>query len=473
MTIKAFEKEKTKLLQDSETLDAWLAYQSRFPHLSKYFRASEQYPHQIAVVNGKKTGSDTNLYKLFLEQCFNLLRTGGQCGIVIPSGVYTDLGTTGLRHLLFNENQMTGLFCFENRKKIFEGVDSRFKFVVLSFEKGGKTTEFPVAFMRHDVNELTNFPGRDVLRVKTDLIYRLSPDSHSVMEFKNAMDVSIAEKMLRFPLFSDEESKWALELYGEELHMTRSAKYFNSNSNDLPVYEGGMIWHFNHNYSNPRYWINEKSLREEFLEKRIKRIRMQGEVNGLKNDYETYRLAIRKIASNTNERTLITAIIPPFSFAGNSLTVNFPFHHNERYNNLRINELELIVLSSFFNSFVVDYFLRSKITTNLNSFYLYQLPIPHLTKKDSAFTPIVTRAAKLICTTPEFDDLAKEVGLKSHKNGITNPEQRAKLRAELDGMIAHLYGLTCDEFKHILKTFPLVKEEVKQATLEAYNHFEQ
>ncbi len=203
MTIKEFEKEKNKLLQESETLEAWLAYQSRFPHLSKYFRLNSQYPHQIAVVNGRKTGSDINLYKLFLEQCFNLLRKDGQCGIVIPSGIYTDLGATGLRNLLFNNTQITGLFCFENRKNIFEGVDSRFKFVVLSFAKGGKTSEFPAAFMRHDVNELAKFPKSSSLRVKTDMIYRLSPDSHSVMEFKNEMDVSIAEKMLRFPLLGE------------------------------------------------------------------------------------------------------------------------------------------------------------------------------------------------------------------------------------------------------------------------------
>ena len=135
MNIKDFEKEQKILLAQPETRAAWLEYQSRFPFLSLYFRASSQYQHQTAVVNGKKTGSDINLYKLFTEQCFNLLKENGECGIVIPSGIYTDLGATGLRHLLFNETNITGLFCFENRKTIFEGVDSRFKFVVLTFEK--------------------------------------------------------------------------------------------------------------------------------------------------------------------------------------------------------------------------------------------------------------------------------------------------------------------------------------------------
>ncbi len=151
MDIKSFEKEMSKLLKDEETRKAWLEYQSQFPYESTYFRSSEQFKNQISVVNGKKAGSDINLYKLFVEQCFNLLRDGGLCGIVIPSGIYTDLGTKQLREMLFAETEVTGLFCFENRKGIFENVDSRFKFVVLTFEKGSATTKFPAAFMRHEV----------------------------------------------------------------------------------------------------------------------------------------------------------------------------------------------------------------------------------------------------------------------------------------------------------------------------------
>ncbi|MDO9543339.1 MAG: hypothetical protein Q7J98_13610 [Kiritimatiellia bacterium] len=105
-------------------------------------------------------------------------------------------------------------------------------------------------------------------------------------------------------------------------------------------------------------------------------------------------------------------------------------------------------------------------------FYIYQLPVPRLTEKDAAFWPIVKRAARLICTTPEFDDLAKEIGLKSHKDGATDPVERAKLRAELDGLIAHLYGLTEDEFAHILKTFPLVPDPVKITAHNAFRNVE-
>lgn len=443
MTIKEFEKEKAKLIEDSEILETWLAYQSRFPHLSRYFRLSSQYPHQIAVVNGRKTGSDINLYKLFLEQCFNLLRNDGQCGIVIPSGIYTDLGATGLRNLLFNNTKITGLFCFENRKTIFEGVHRSFKFVVLSFEKGGKTSEFPAAFMRHDVNELVKFPKSSSLRVKTDMIYRLSPDSHSVMEFKSEMDVSIAKKMLQFPLLGEKiDGVWNLVL-SNEFHMTNDSHLFYTENAEgrLPLYEGKMIHQFEHKFAEPRYWVDEKEGRKAVIGKK-------GEDEGQKLDYQGYRLGFRGVASSTNERTMIATILPRSVFCGNSIISTIDGLHNA---------LDLIFYAIFLNSFIVDWLLRQKVSANINMFYVYQLPIPRINDKD-----IVTRAAKLICTTPEFDDLAKEVGIES---GVTNPEERAEIRAELDAMVAHVYGLTYDEFRHILGTFPLVGEEIKERAL--------
>src|SRR5690606_42053815 len=101
-------------------------------------------------------------------------------------------------------------------------------------------------------------------------------------------------------------------------------------------------------------------------------------------------------------------------------------------------------------------------------FYVLQLNLPRLTEGDPWFSEIVERSAKLICTTPEYDDLAKEVGLGSHKKGVTDPTERARLRAELDGIVAHLYGLTEEEFAYILTTFPLVAQKVKDDALTAY-----
>jgi len=162
-----------------------------------------------------------------------------------------------------------------------------------------------------------------------------------------------------------------------------------------------------------------------------------------------------------------------------------------------LSSQDALCLVSLLNSFVVDYALRQQVTANISQFFIYQLPVPRLTQGDRFFAAIVERAARLICTTPEFDDLAKEVGLTpvgafserpfserpfsepqmgvrqtGVQYGVTEPFARARLRAELDGMIAHIYGLTEVEFAHILNSFPLVPEPAKVAAQNAYRDVE-
>ncbi|WP_205319230.1 Eco57I restriction-modification methylase domain-containing protein [Runella rosea] len=458
MNIKDFEKEQSKLLENTETRAAWFDYQSSFPHVSAYFRASSQFRNQISIVNGKKAGSDINLYKLFTEQSYNLLRDQGYCGIVIPSGIYTDLGTKQLRQLLFEQTQITGLFCFENRKEIFENVHRSFKFIVLSFEKGGTTTSFPAAFMRHNVEELALFPKYGANMISVDFIKRQSPDSLSIMEMKNEMEFQIVEQMLKFPLLGDKMARiWNVKL-GNEIHMTNDSHLFRiENKGDyLPVYEGKMIHQFDSQFSQGRYWINEQEGRKVLLGREEDKDQIVG--------YQTYRLAFRDIARNTDIRTLIASILPKKAVTGNTLVIS--------KNELSPNDLLGIV--TFLNSFVVDFLTRQKVTAHCNMFYIYQLPVPRLRAGDRFYEEIVERAARLICTTEEFAELWEEVmpNTWSAQSGATAAEQRNQLRAELDAMVAHCYGLTAAELEYILSTFPLVAAEQKALVLAEFERLD-
>ncbi len=506
MDIKTFEKEQKKLLQNPEIAQAWNEYQSQFPHVSAYFRSAEDYINQISIVNGKKAGTDINFYKLFLERCYHLLRQGGECGIVIPSGIYTDLGTKQLREMLFSQTQITGLFCFENRQAIFEGVHRSFKFVVLTFEKGGSTASFPVRFMRHEVTELANFPAPDDIRLDVELIRKLSPDSLSIMEFKQPIDIAIAQKMLQFPLLGETiEGKWNLKLT-REFDMTNDSHLFKTEPapGRLPLYEGKMIHQFTHRWGQPKYWLDEIDVRNKLIK--------NGEADtGQILAYQMYKLGFRDIARNTDQRTAIITMLPKGVCCNHKLPTVIIYDSAQKYS----YTYELF-FCCVLNSFVIDYLLRQRVTTNLTFFFLYQLPVPRLQEGDKWFAEIVERAAKLICTTPEFDDLWAAVfphpltpspkggegepdsplaplsrsgaggegqspspslgeGFRVRANeghGVTDEGERARLRAELDGIIAHLYGLTEAEFDHILSTFPLVPAATKQAALNAYRDVE-
>ncbi|WP_199291251.1 DNA methyltransferase [Sphaerospermopsis sp. FACHB-1094] len=453
LDIKTWTKQFNKFMEDEEMRQAWLNYCSSYPHVSAYFKNAEQYCNQKSLVDGKSVARKINLYALFVEQCVNLLSANGECGLVIPSGIYTDLGTKQLREMLFLQTNITGLFCFENKKGIFEGVHKSFKFVILTFENGKQTLSFPAKFMRHDVGELNSFPDDDCINMSVDLIKRLSPDSISIMEFKTDLDIVIAEKMSRFPLLGEEiQDKWNLKLT-QEFNMTTDSYLFKTEPGKgrLPLYEGKMIHQFNHKFAEPRYWIDEVEGRKAVLGK-------NGIDKGQVLDYQCYRLGFRDVARNTDIRTMIATVVHKNLFCGNTLIVS---KKNDNFKNL-------LVISSFLNSFICDFVIRQRVTAHCNMFYVYQTPVPRLTEKDEYFQEIVERAAKLICTTAEYDELAKEVGLGSHKNGITEERERGKIRAELDGIIAHLYGLTESEFSHILSTFPIVAEEVKNAALNAY-----
>jgi hypothetical protein len=276
------------------------------------------------------------------------------------------------------------------------------------------------------------------------------------MEFRCERDITIANKMFQFPSLGEKiNGKWNLRLTAE-FHMTNDSHLFKQEPGKgrLPLYEGKMIHQFTHLFAEPRYWVDEKEARKALLGR-------NNVDEGQKLDYQHYRFAYRAIARSTDSRTLIGTVLPTNVVCGHSLNVASPADNKD-----------MLFICAALNSFCLDFILRQQVSANLTIFFIYQTPVPRLTAGDTYFNEIVERAAKLICTTPEFDQLAQEVGLGSHKRGVTNEVERGKLRAELDGMIAHLYGLTEEEFAYILTTFPIVPEPVKVAAINAYRDVE-
>ncbi|MFM6003951.1 MAG: hypothetical protein ACKPA7_10520, partial [Sphaerospermopsis kisseleviana] len=71
-------------------------------------------------------------------------------------------------------------------------------------------------------------------------------------------------------------------------------------------------------------------------------------------DYQCYRTGFRKIASNTNERTLIATIIPPIFHAENFQSIllcNSAISHPPNYK-------QCLYLVGIWNSFLVDWYER-------------------------------------------------------------------------------------------------------------------
>ena len=82
--------------------------------------------------------ADINTYKLQLENAYALLSDGGRVGFLVPSGVYTDKGSTALRTLLLGKCRWEWLFGFENRERHLRHSTARFKFCPVIAAKGGE-----------------------------------------------------------------------------------------------------------------------------------------------------------------------------------------------------------------------------------------------------------------------------------------------------------------------------------------------
>jgi len=490
MTIKEFEKEQARLLKSKSVRDAWLDYESRFPHMSAWFRSAPEYQHQSAVVNGKKTGSDINLYKLFLERCFHLLRDGGHCGIVIPSGVYKDLGATGLRKMLFDRTRVDSLVSLSNEKFIFDEVHHSFGIAFLSLTKGGKTECFRAAFrinpreaISADAFESFVHDESNFVQFTREVVCATSPETLSVLEFRSDLDLFIVTKMLRFPMLGETVAgSWNLRLTNE-FHMTIDSKLFKpaDAQGRWPLWEGKQFHQFDANYAAPRYWLDpvesKSKLRDARLraiarELKTRKLDLQVDPDAIQLDCDSYRLAFRDIARTTDARTMIAAVLPPGRFCPHTVSLESVYEDKidgSGYKSVaRLDAQQRLYLLGLFNSLVFDWVIRQTVTTHVSFFIVYGVHAPRPDAEDTKLRAIAQRAARLTCTLAEFDSLGRAIGLRDHGDAAVDPVDRARLRAEIDGLVAHLYGLTDEEFLHILSTFPLVPEPEKVAAYNAY-----
>ncbi|WP_420645518.1 Eco57I restriction-modification methylase domain-containing protein [Candidatus Leptofilum sp.] len=441
---------------DPTLAEGWEAQKARIEAAATYYKKAPDYSRQ-----GR---GDTATHKLFLERGYDLLQDGGRLAFVIPSGIYSDLGTKELREMLLNEGKINALASITNGVAgggvYFSDIHRSFKITMLIAEKGQPSEDFNAIFKidPRDVpqpDKLLEFLAEDnqFMVLKTSSIMRFSPDSLSLMEFRNEQDYQIAEKIYDGkPLLGEKDVTWGVQFW-REIDMTNDRRLFNQTESGLVLYEGKMIHQFDAYFSEPRFWIEEQKGRKRALRSQ--------EDKGQEIDYQKCRIGYRDIARSTDQRTIIATILPPNVFAGNTVIVE-----------TETRDARMLYLVSVLNSFVLDFIIRYKIGTHVSMFYAYQLPVPRLTAGNPYFDAIVPRAARLSCTSPAFAPLWQAVmGTPwSPSLAATDSATRQQLRHELDALVARLYGLTRDEFAHILGTFPLVfpptpEGEAKKATL--------
>lgn len=432
---------------------------------------------------------DINTYAVFAEADRLIAGSAGRAGVIVPTGIATDATTQYFFKDIVQQGSITALYDFENRSGLFPAVDSRMKFCILSLTgqvSREPTTKF--AFFLHDPADLKE-AGKE-FSLTPDEIDLLNPNTGTCPIFRSRRDAEITLDIYRrVPILikeADERGRggsnpWGLSFIRmfdmsndshlfhvrEELEhegWNLSGNIFTKNTEKmLPLYEAKMVDAFNHRAADviksptaskrqnqpsylsvdelrsatrapvPASWISQAEIPENLTE-------------GL--------LTFSGISSPTNHRTMVSTLLPR-SAVGNSIIVV----------HVKLEKPATWLLNSF-NSFAYDYIARQKVAgLNLNFFYVKQIPIlsQSIARQFERFS--VSRALELTYTAYDVESIARSLG-DSGSPFIWDEDRRSVIRAELDALFFHLYGISREDTDYILNTFPIVKrkDEAKYGT---------
>lgn len=168
----------------------------------------------------------------------------------------------------------------------------------------------------------------------------------------------------------------------------------------------------------PRYWVAESEVDRKLSELPERR----------------WYIGWRDICRATDIRTLIAAKLGRVA-VGNKIPLMLPSVDNDAGS----------ALQAALSSFVCDFVARQKTgSTTMNYFILKQLAVPRPGSFSQVRGLIAARVDRL--------------------NGwITDPEDRAQVRAELDALMFHIYGLNREDASYVLDMFPIVKRKDEAA----------
>ncbi|WP_371549873.1 N-6 DNA methylase [Streptomyces sp. NBC_00554] len=431
------------------------------------------------------TGLGTvNTYAAFSEGNRGLLGPPGRLGMIVPTGIATDATTQHFFKDLVKNGSIAALYDFENRAGLFPAVDSRMKFSILTL--AGRSQREPAAlfaFFLRDPAEL-NDAGK-VFTLAPEEIILLNPNTGTCPVFRSRRDAEITlEIYRRVPILirhgEPAGNPWAAEI-GRMFHMSEDSHLFRTRkeleeegwslkgnvfsreaTEMLPLYEAKMLHHYDHRWATycedgttrdltphekqsanhsvlPRYWVPSVEV---------------SQISSTKAWDRDWFIGFRKICRATDERTLIAYAFPAGGL-GDSGNIIMP-----------AVETTPGILYANLISLVVDFTLRQKLGgTNLNYFQLEQLPLltPSMIESHTSF--ISRRILELSYSSHDMTAFAQNLG-DTDAPFRWDEGRRRVIRAELDTLFFHLYGISREDVDYILDTFPIVrrKDEAKYGT---------
>ena len=461
--------------------------------LSQMVRSGGDYP--------LLSGGDINLYSLFVERSMSLIKPDGFVGLLTPSGIYADKTAAQFFKSVSTSGRIGSLLDFENRRlgtdlpPFFPDVDSRFKFCALIL--GGEERRFDqaeCAFFLHDTKTIHDedrcFP------LTPDDFARVNPNTGTAPVFRSRKDAEITRRIyeqhpvLVKHLQSRKKRAWRVK-YATMFHMANDSDLFRTSEQleaegfypvegnrwkrgeelYLPLYEGKMVQAFDHRAASIanregnlfRPGQPDRTLDEEYLDPAFSprpRYWVSQQESDVVQNFQWF-LAFKDITASTNVRTMIAAVVPQVG-CGHTLPVLIPAKCD-------FDGESAACLLANLNSFCFDYVARQKVqATHLMWYIVEQLPVIAPADYDRSFGTTTARdlvrdhVLRLTYTAHDMAPFARDLGYDGEPF-IWDEEERRHLRARLDALYFHLYGLLRDDAEYVLDTFPIVRREDEAA----------
>lgn len=460
------------LLEDLLIAEAWSSTRRHTYASVAFIKDSGQYR---LFAPGNLGKGDFNVFRMFVEVCLEHIRPGGMASQIVPDGLYSGANSMAIRKALFERFSLSRLWSFENARECwFTGIDSRTKFCLYAAREGGSTQAFDAAFCIRSEHELNEIRGGGGISIPVALVREFSPDALAISEVQSRFEIDIARKMYeRWPKFAHYETEPPHRRYMREVDMGSDRGLFIDGVPGVPVYEGRMVSIYDHRAKAYRSGRGRSAVWEE-LSFRGKEIVPQWRIpedlipEKAVTRIQQFRLGFCDVASPTNERTMVAALIPSGVICGHSLpTLTFSSQNEWLY---------CIWLASA-NSFALDFVARQKVSLHMTFTVVDSLPFPMLSRDADVAYQLVERVLRLSCTGPEMVPFWNEMARGGWCNswdatvgvpGVLNDDERLQLRAELDVIVARdLYSLTAAEMEYILSTFPTAE----RYEVERYSEF--
>lgn len=380
---------------------------------------------------------EIDLYKFFVELCLSLANPGGAVSLLVPAGLIRSLGTRELRESLIARCSNLEFDLFDNKSRFFQ-IDSRFKFMAIRGQILKKRTATPIKLAFGKATEGGVLPSKPIAISRADLV-RVRPDL-SLPEVRSSAEWRVFRQMTNYgALLGDPSSGWSTEIV-REVDMTQDRDDFKKNALDgyMPLVEGRMV----HQYAlgvkkyvsgtGRRAVWETRGLHQALLPLRPQFYFPVEQLSSrIRNRISAKRIGFCDISGQTNERTMIAALIPANIVCGNKVpTVTF--------SQSRHADDQMFAWLAIANSIPFDWLLRRVVTTTINFFHLTSLAVPQWDSEDKNLMRIA------------------EIGRRLSYPHQVDAWLRASLRAEADLRTLLLYGQGFETLKLMLNDFPLL-----------------